>query len=156
MPFQEAFLDRVYELALAAEAMGNLPVAAVLGRESSLVAEAANGSLVPMFHPGRHAEVEALRAAPESVWASASELTLYTSLEPCLMCFGAIVLHRIGRVVFGAADPLGGALSIVPHLPAYVRAKAEAIEWIGPVQPDRFAPLAQRALDLGARHRAGR
>jgi tRNA(adenine34) deaminase len=153
---EAAFLDRVYELALATEAGGNLPVAAVLGRGSSLVAEGANRSLVPVFHPGRHAEIEALRAAPEDVWASAAELTLYTSLEPCLMCFGAIVLHRIGRVVFGAADPLGGALSIVPHLPSYVRAKAEAITWIGPVQPDRFAPLAQRALDLGARHRTGR
>lgn len=156
MRWEAAFLDRVYELALAAEAGGNLPVAAVLARGASLVSEGANRALVPVFHPGRHAEAEALRAAPEDVWAFAAELTLYTSLEPCLMCFGAIVQHRIGRVVFGAADPLGGALSIIPHLPAYVRAKAEAVQWIGPVQPDRFAPLAQRALDLGARHRAGR
>lgn len=147
------FLDRVHGLALAAEAAGNLPIAAVLARGPAVVAEGANRSLVPVFHPGRHAEVETLRAAPDATWAAPGELTLYTSLEPCLMCLGAIVLHRVGRVVFGAADPLGGALSIVPHLPAYVRAKAEAVRWVGPAQPERFAPLARRALDLGARHR---
>jgi tRNA(adenine34) deaminase len=148
-----AFLERVYELALAAEAEGNLPIAAVLARGPVLVTEAANRSLSPSFHPGRHAEVEALRLAPDSAWASPGELTLYTSLEPCLMCFGAIVLHRLGRVVFGALDPRGGALSVIPHLPDYVRAKAEAIRWEGPAQPERFDPLANRALALGDRFR---
>lgn len=148
-----AFLERVYELALAAEAEGNLPIAAVLARGPIRIAEAANRSLTPAFHPGRHAEVEVLRLAPDSIWQISSELTLYTSLEPCLMCFGAIVLHRLGRVVFGALDPLGGALSLTPHLPRYVRAKAESIHWLGPAQPERFDPLAQRALDLGSRHR---
>lgn len=153
--FDSACLDRVYELAIAAEAQGNLPIAAILVRGASVVSEGANRCFEPCFHPGRHAEVEALRAAPDEVWESPADLTLYTSLEPCLMCFGAIVLHRIGRVVFGAWDPLGGALSVVPHLPDYVRAKAEGIDWLGPAQPERFAPLAQRALDLGAARRIG-
>jgi tRNA(adenine34) deaminase len=146
-------LSRVYELAIAAEADGNLPVAALLVRGSSVVAEAANSTLRPSFHPGRHAEVEVLRLAPDAVWANADELTMYTSLEPCIMCFGAIVLHRLGRVVFGASDPLGGALSVIPHLPSYVRAKAESVQWLGPVQPERFEPLAERALALGQSHR---
>jgi tRNA(adenine34) deaminase len=146
----EAFLDRVYELALAAEANGNLPVGALLARGAALVSVGSNCSLAPVIHPGRHAEVEAMRAAPEAIWATPEELTLYTSLEPCLMCFGTIVLHRIGRVVFGATDPLGGALSLLPHLPAYVRSKAAAIDWRGPLQPERFASLAQRTLERGA------
>lgn len=152
-PVDTAFLDRVYELALAAEADGNLPIAALLARGSTVVAVGANRILAPVFHPGRHAEMEALRATPDHVWESSKELTLYTSLEPCLMCFGTIVLHQVGRVVFGAFDPQGGALSLVPHLPAYVRDKAAAIAWLGPHQRERFDTLARRAIDLSARYR---
>lgn len=148
-----AFLERVHALALAAEARGNLPIAAVLADGEAALCEAANQTLSPVYHPGRHAEVEALRLAPATAWQDAGRLTLYTSLEPCLMCFGAIVLHRVGRVVFGAPDPLGGALGLVPELPRYVRGKARAIRWLGPADPERFAPLAERALALGERHR---
>src|SRR5688572_27443311 len=88
------FLDQVYEMAIDAERRGNLPIAAVLAHGASVVSVGANQTLNPVFHPGRHAEVEAFRAAPETIWGSASELTVYTSLEPCVMCFGAIVLHR--------------------------------------------------------------
>jgi tRNA(adenine34) deaminase len=148
-----AFLERVHTLALGAEAAGNLPIAALLADGDAPLSACANRTLSPVLHPGRHAEVEALRLAPEAVWRDPGRLTLYTSLEPCLMCFGAIVLHRLGRVVFGAADPLGGVLGVVPALPAYVREKARAIRWLGPADPERFAPLAARALKLGERHR---
>lgn len=144
-------LRRVHELALQAERSGNLPIACVIAEAGQVIAEGENRTLAPVFHPGRHAEVEALRQVPDELWAAASRLTLYTSLEPCLMCFGSIVLHGIGRVVFGAPDPLGGATAIAPHLPAYVLAKAQAIEWIGPVLPDVFVPLCDRALRLGRR-----
>lgn len=143
------FLKRVYDLALRAEAEGNLPVAALLVYGETVLAQGTNRALVPSYHPGRHAEVEVLRQAPDAIWQSAGELTLYTSLEPCLMCFGSIVLHRLGRVVFGASDPRGGALSLIPHLPDYVRAKAEAIRWEGPAWPERFDPLARRVLEAG-------
>ena len=144
--FDLELLDRVHALALAAEAAGNLPIAAVLADGDAILGEGANRTLVPTMHPGRHAEVEALALAPDSVWAAPRRLTLVTSLEPCLMCFGALVLHRVGRVIYGAVDPLGGALALAPHLPPYVRAKAAAIEWLGPVDPGRFDPLAARAL----------
>ena len=142
-------LRRVHELALQAERSGNLPIACVIAEAGEVVAEGENRTLAPVYHPGLHAEVEALRRVPCELWETASELTLYTSLEPCLMCFGAIILHGVGRVVFGAPDPLGGATAIAPHLPAYVLAKAQAIEWIGPVLPDLFVPLCDRALRLG-------
>jgi tRNA(adenine34) deaminase len=142
----EAFLDRVYEMALEAERRGNLPIAALLAQGSRVISVGANETLTPVFHPGRHAEVAAVQAAPESIWESAHELTIYTSLEPCVMCFGTLILHRIGRVVFGAFDTRGGALSLREHLPPFVRDKAAAIRWEGPVQRERFDPLAQRAL----------
>lgn len=142
------FLDLVYEMALEAERRGNLPIAAVLTHESSVISVGVNETLAPVLHPGRHAETAAVHAAPESIWAAAEELTIYTSLEPCVMCFGTIILHRIGRVVFGAFDPRGGALSLRDHLPPYVREKAAAIHWEGPLQRERFDPLAQRALAM--------
>lgn len=151
MPLQEAdvrLLRRVHEIALQAERGGNLPIACVIAAAGEIVAEGENRTLAPVYHPGLHAEVEALRRVPPELWAGASRLTLYTSLEPCLMCFGAIVLHGVGRVVFGASDPLGGATVVAPHLPAYVLAKANAIEWVGPVLPDLFVPLCDRALRL--------
>ena len=142
-------LRRVLVLALEAEARGNLPIAAVVTHGSKVVAEAVNKTRSPAFHPGKHAEVEALRLVPASLWARcAGELTLYTSLEPCLMCFGSLVIHGVGRVVYGAPDPLGGATALVPNLPTYVRSKAEAIRWVGPAAPDVFGPLADRALAL--------
>lgn len=148
MQSDEPFLDRVYEMALEAQRRGNLPIAAVLAHRSNVISVGANETLTPVFHPGRHAETAAIQAAPETVWAAAHELTIYTSLEPCVMCFGTIILHRIGRVVFGAFDTRGGALSLREHLPSYVREKAETIRWEGPVQRERFEPLAQRALAL--------
>lgn len=140
------FLQRAAELALAAEAEGNLPIGALLVLDGAVVAAAGNRSLRPLAHPGRHAEVRALAALPEALVPRLGEITCYTTLEPCLMCFGALVLHRVGRVVFGADDPLGGATGVVPWLPDYVRAKAAAIEWIGPALPEVCDPLARRAL----------
>jgi tRNA(adenine34) deaminase len=64
--------------------------------------------------PTAHAEVEALRAAARSLgtWRILDS-TLYVTLEPCAMCAGAIVLGRIGRVVYGTADPKAGAAGSV-------------------------------------------
>ena len=140
-------LNRAVELALAAEASGNLPIGAVIALDGRIVGEGGNGIHAPAFHPGRHAEIQALRAVPSESWSRASELTCYTTLEPCLMCYGALVLHGVGRVFFGAHDPLGGAISIVDCLPAYVREKARSIAWIGPALPEVCDPLAARAIE---------
>ena len=139
-------MQRTYDLAIEAERGENLPIACVITRAGQIVAEGINRTRSPIYHPGRHAEIEALGRVPHELWADARELTLYTSLEPCLMCFGTIVLHGIGRVVYGAADPRGGALALKPHLPAYALAKAEAIRWQGPVLPELFDPLCERTL----------
>ena len=75
----------------------------------------------PQFDATRHAEIETLRAVPPAVWPRARRLTLYTTIEPCLMCLGATLLHPISRVVFGPADDLGGASAVREHLPPYLQ-----------------------------------
>ncbi len=72
-------------------------------------------------------------------------MTCYTTLEPCLMCFGSLVLHRVGRVVYGAVDPLGGAVGLVKHLLPYVAGQAASITWDGPASPATCDPLWERA-----------
>jgi tRNA(adenine34) deaminase len=144
--FDGRLLARTVRLALAAEEGGNLPIAALLVLDGEVVAEAANRTLSPAPHPGRHAEVLALAALPEALVPRLPQAVCYTTLEPCLMCFGALVLHRVGSVVYGARDPLGGALSITPALPPYVAAKARNTRWIGPAWPEACDPLCERAL----------
>lgn len=142
----ERFLRHAVELALEAERHGDLPIAAVIVLGEEIVSAAGNRSFTPSPHPGRHAEVLALAGIPDGLVSRLPEMTCYCTLEPCLMCFGALVLHRMGRVVFGAADPRGGAVSLVEHLPPYVAAKARAMSWTGPVWPEVCDPLCQRAL----------
>jgi len=140
-------LHRAVRLALDAERSGNLPIAAVIALGDRIVAEAANAVLVPAFHPGRHAEVRALEAVPEVLWPRAAELTCYTTLEPCVMCFGAFIAHGVGRVVFGSSDPLSGGTGLIAQLPEYVAAKARAIAWLGPMLPAVCDALRDRAFE---------
>jgi tRNA(adenine34) deaminase len=145
-PATARFLRHAVELALAAERGGNLPVAAVITLGDEIVAAAAAHTLQPAAHPGRHAEVLALAAVPEPLVPRLAEMTCWCTLEPCLMCFGALVLHGIGRVVYGARDPRGGAVSILPHLPPGAAAEARAVRWEGPAWPEVCDPIAERVL----------
>lgn len=142
-------LRRAVELALEAETAGNLPVGAVLTLDDRVIAEAGNSILRPHYYPGGHAEVESLRRVPAHLWSRAREMTCYTTLEPCVMCMGAILLHGVGRVVFGSSDPEGGAGVVLPHLPAYYarRGGAGVPEWIGPLLPELCDALYQRVKE---------
>src|SRR4051794_5052571 len=122
-------IRRALHLALEAEAGGNLPVGALVTMGGEVLAEAGSAVLVPFYHPGRHAETEALARVPASLWPRSREMTIYTTLEPCMMCAGAILLHGVGRVVFGARDPLGGAGRMFERLPSYYEGGAGAPEW---------------------------
>jgi tRNA(adenine34) deaminase len=102
------------DLARAAEAVGEVPVGAVLVRGGVILAEGSNRT-VRDSDPTAHAEVVAIRSAGkvEGDWRLL-DTTLYVTLEPCAMCAGAIVLARIPRVVFATHDPkagMGGSLS---------------------------------------------
>ena len=94
--------------ARAGAVAGEVPVGAVVVRGGSLVAAAANRT-VRDADATAHAETLAVRAASRAAgrWRL-DDCTLYVTLEPCAMCAGALVLARIGRVVFGAWDDKAG------------------------------------------------
>lgn len=103
-------MGRALELAAEAAAASEIPVGAVvLDTEGRIVAEGRNNR-EETHDPTGHAEVEALRAAAASVGSwNLDGYTLVVTLEPCVMCAGAILQARIGRVVFGAWDEKAGA-----------------------------------------------
>jgi len=157
MPEDEGFMRRAMELALLAEREGNLPVGAVIVLKGEVVAEGRSRIWVPGLDGTRHAEMEAIRAAPADLWPAAGEMSLYTTLEPCLMCLGAILLHGIGRVVYGAADGYGGASTILGNLPPFFRERMKETAWEGPVMAAACDPLHERMLALeAARSKEGR
>ena len=122
-----------------------MPIGSVITLDSAIIAEAGNTLLKPHYNPGGHAEMEVLHRVPVAYWPQAVKMTCYSTLEPCLMCFGSLLLHGIGRVVFGGSDPLGGASHIFSHLPPYYQQHGQIPHWIGPVAPETCDPLYQRA-----------
>lgn len=104
--------------AQAAGARGETPVGAVVFDPATgrVIAAAANAP-VRLHDPTAHAEVLALRAAAEVVGNyRLIGLVLAVTLEPCAMCAGAISHARIGRLIYGASDPKGGAVEHGPRL----------------------------------------
>jgi tRNA(adenine34) deaminase len=95
--------------AVRAEALGEVPVGAVLMRGDEVIATGANRPIAAN-DPTAHAEIEALRAGGRALGSyRLTDTTLYVTLEPCVMCAAAIVHARVARVVFGAWDPRAGA-----------------------------------------------
>ena len=95
--------------ALEAGERGEVPVGAVVVRDDQLLAAAGNASIAE-HDPAGHAEMVALRAAAHGVRNyRLTGATLYVTVEPCLMCVGAALHARVERLVFGCADPKGGA-----------------------------------------------
>ena len=95
---------------------GDVPIGAVVARGDDVLGSAGNQREVRR-DPTAHAEVLALREAAARLggWRLL-ETTLYVTLEPCPMCAGAITLARVPRLVYGAADPKGGAVGSVIDL----------------------------------------
>ncbi len=111
-----AFMERALELAYRAEGEGEVPVGAVLVREGGIIGEGWNCP-IGAHDPSAHAEIQALRDAGARVGNyRLPGSTLYVTLEPCPMCASALIHARVGRVVFGAYDPKGGAAGSVFHL----------------------------------------
>lgn len=106
----EAWMRYAFRLAQRAEQLGEVPVGAVVVKDNRCIAEGWNNSIVS-HDPTAHAEVVALRAAGIVVENyRLSDTTLYVTLEPCVMCMGALSHARVKRLVFGAYDPKRGAV----------------------------------------------
>ncbi|MFB6262979.1 MAG: nucleoside deaminase, partial [Bradymonadaceae bacterium] len=137
---ERGFMERAVELARRSGAEGNPPVGAVVALDGEIVGEGRARTLEPEYDPGRHAEVGALEEVATELWTRAGGMTCYTTLEPCAMCAGTLLLHEVGRVVFGAHDELGGAGGMLDHLPAYYD-ESDVYEWVGPAMPQVCDPL---------------
>ncbi len=108
-----AWMKRAMDLARRAEAEGEVPVGALLVHDDALIGEGWNRPIAA-HDPSAHAEIQALRAAAAKLENyRLPETTLYVTLEPCVMCAGAIIHARVGRVVYGASDPRAGAAGSV-------------------------------------------
>jgi tRNA(adenine34) deaminase len=110
-PKHSDFMGIALEEASAARQMGEVPVGAVIFDGSGRVLAAAHNETITRCDPTAHAEILAIRAASEHVGnyrllASA----IYVTVEPCVMCMGAIIHARIERLVYGAPDPKWGAV----------------------------------------------
>jgi len=100
----ERFMREALRLARQAAAAGEVPVGAVVAREGAIIGRGFN-SPVAHHDPTAHAEILALREAAALLGNYRLEgATLYCTLEPCVMCAGALVVARVARLVFGARD----------------------------------------------------
>ncbi len=100
-------------LAKRGQAFGEVPVGAVVVKDNQVVGEGWNQP-ISQHDPSAHAEIIALRAAGKNLSNyRLLDTTLYVTLEPCVMCAGAIMHARVGRVVYGAYDPKAGAAGSV-------------------------------------------
>jgi len=102
------WMTRALAAARRADRLGEVPIGAVAVLDGKLLATAANRT-TRALDPTAHAEVLAVRRAARRLGNHRlAGVTLYVTLEPCLMCMGAMVQARIGRLVFGARDPKVG------------------------------------------------
>lgn len=109
-PDDEAWMRYAIRLAQRAEQLGEVPVGAVVVKDDRCIAEGWNASIAS-HDPTAHAEITALRRAGLVLENyRLCDATLYVTLEPCVMCMGAISHARIKRLVFGAFDPKRGAV----------------------------------------------
>ncbi len=114
--FDESCMQRALELAVMAEEIGEVPVGAVLLLNDEVIAEAYNQP-IQQSDPTAHAEILVLRAAAQKIGNyRLVNSVLYTTLEPCCMCAGAIIHARVKRVVCATLDPRAGAGGTVFNL----------------------------------------
>ena len=111
------WMSQALALAEAAADRGEVPVGAVLVGDGECLGEGANGP-VSGHDPTAHAEILALRAAARQLGNyRLPGTTLYVTIEPCTMCFGAIIHARVARLVYGASEPRAGVCESQLQLP---------------------------------------
>lgn len=116
MQSDHEFMSRALRFARESASRSEVPVGAVLVQNGKVIGGAGNS---PIFSsdPTAHAEINTIRLAASAVRNyRLVGTTLYTTLEPCVMCAGAIINARISRLVFGAYDPKSGACGSVVDL----------------------------------------
>ena len=142
-PADLAGMEAALRLALAASVRDEVPVGAVVVLEGEVVAEAHN----EMGHrgdPTAHAELVALQRAIEKLHTDRlTHATLYVTLEPCAQCAGAMILAKVGRVIFGAYDERAGMAGSLFDLLRHPRLN-HGVEVVGGVMAEECAALLKR------------
>lgn len=135
-----AMMQRAIELAHKAAAMGEVPVGAVVYKGERVLAEAFN-LREAASDPTGHAELLAISKAGKSrgEWRL-TDCSLAVTLEPCPMCAGALVNARLGRLIYGAADPKAGACETLYEIPIDERLN-HRVTMIGGVMADECRKL---------------
>ena len=134
------FMREALVLARDAWAAGEVPVGAVVVRNGEIVGRGFNAP-ISRHDPSAHAEIMALRDAAENLGNyRLVGCSLYVTLEPCVMCMGAIFHARVERVVYGASDPKTGACGSIIDLPAETRLNHHA-EVVGGILADECGSL---------------
>lgn len=139
-PDDEQWMRYAIRLAQRAEQQGEVPVGAVLVLDGKSIAEGWN-TPIQSHDPTAHAEIMALRQAGQKIQNyRLINTTLYVTLEPCVMCMGAIANARISRLVFGAFDTKRGAVCNALHL-SDAPFLNHRVNWTGGVFEDECAAL---------------
>jgi tRNA(adenine34) deaminase len=136
----EQWMFYALRMAQCAETHGEVPVGSVLVRDGICIAEGMNQS-IKSHDPTAHAEMVAIRKAGLALENyRLADTTLYVTLEPCVMCMGAISHARIKRLVFGAFDPKRGAVCNALSLSdaSFLNHK---VDWLGGVLENDCADL---------------
>jgi tRNA(adenine34) deaminase len=145
-PADLAGMTAALEQARQAASIGEVPVGAVVFRDGALVAHAHNQT-VTRRNPTAHAELLAVQEALHALQTDRlGDCTLYVTLEPCAQCAGAIVLAKVGRVVFGAYDPKAGMAGSVGDLLRHPRLN-HRVEVVGGVEQAASSDLLRAFFD---------
>ena len=139
----ERWMRHALKLARRAQELGEVPVGAVIiDAKGEVVAEGWNQPIAS-HDPSAHAEMIAMRAAAAALRNyRLNGLTLYVTLEPCVMCAGAIIHARLGRLVYGATDPKAGGVNSVYDVISNPRLN-HRLDWTGGVLADECGAVLQ-------------
>ncbi len=141
-PTDLAGIEAALEEARQAASSGEVPVGAAVLRGDTVVVRAHNQS-VTRRDPTAHAELLAVQRALSLLQTDRlGDCTLYVTLEPCAQCAGAIVLAKVGRVVFGAYDPKAGMVGSLGDVLRH-RGLNHRVEVIGAVEEEECGRLLQ-------------
>ncbi len=154
-PTHEHFTRLALEQARLSLEAGNMPIGAVIVHNGIVVASGRNA----IDHPSndtQHAELAAIQSIAPFLAAHKRECALYTTLEPCMMCLGAIVNVGIEALVVGAPDQLVGALNLMRHGEYYEQKLASFQLLSGVLAADSQALLNEYVARTGLRKHLAR
>ena len=147
----EQFMDLALAEAKKAEASGEVPVGAVIVSDGIVIAKSFNRPL-SLNDPTAHAEIGALRdACREQGNYRLSNATMYSTVEPCMMCAGAMIHARLARLVFGTPDAKAGSAGSIYNVLTDPRLN-HRVEVISGIREDECASLLR---DFFQRRRSG-